>query len=185
MASDNSESDIEKSIREFENRKRYEFFTGEIISGIEDDKLEQAIIDYVDFKIGNNYKKQYEIVTGLSKGFQSVYTTWWLEAEVNNGGYNQYFWNSSGEFALEAVEGFEAIGAEKNAILLKNAINIAIKELPQMKKFRDEGTLQAFSESYKHTALNDLDDVFFKYEENLSNLRIKYIRENSHLFVTK
>ncbi len=107
-----------------------------------------------------------------------------MEAEVNNGGFNQYFWNPSGEFALEAVEGLNAIDAKKSADLLKNAINIAIKEFPEMKKFRKKGTLEAFSESYKQTDLNVLDNVFFKYEENLSKLRIKYIRNNSQLFIT-
>jgi len=175
--------EISKSIEEFENRKIYTKLDERTLQKINNDALEQAIMDYIDHKVGENYDRQYEIVTGLSKGFQAIYTTWWVEAEVNNGGFNQYFWNSSGEFAIEAIEGFKEIGAIRNAKLMEKAVTIAIKEMPEMKKFHKQGTLEAFSESYKHTKLNDLDDEFYKYEENLSELRITYIRNNPQLFI--
>ena len=38
-----------------------------------------------------------------------------LEREVNNGGFNQYFSNSSGDNAHETLLSLKAIGAEKNA----------------------------------------------------------------------
>ncbi|WP_444996089.1 DMP19 family protein [Aliikangiella sp. IMCC44359] len=176
------EEELENSIREFENRKIYTHLNKEVLLKISDEDLEQAIIDYIYSKIGDDYDNQYNIVKGLSKGFQAIFTTWWVEAEVNNGGYNQYFWNSTGEFAFEALYGFREIGAPKNALLMEQAIKIAIKEIPKMKKYREKGTLEAFSETYKHTELNDLDDEFFKYPEDLSKLRISYIRSNPELF---
>ena len=96
---------IARSIEEFNNRKIYTILDEDTLKQIPDDALEQAILDYINHKVGEDYDNQYKIVTRLSKGFQAIYATWWVEAEVSNGGFNQYFWNSSGQFASEAVEG--------------------------------------------------------------------------------
>jgi hypothetical protein len=176
--------EIINSIEEFENRKIYTELDENTIKRLSDEELEQTVIDYIDHKIGDNYEEEYNIVTGLSKGFQAIYTTWWVEAEVNNGGFHQYFWNPSGKFADLAVVGFKEIGAIENAELMEKAIAIVIREFPEMKKFHDKGSPEAFSESYKYTKLNDLDDKFYEYKEDLSGLRIKYIRENIQLFIT-
>jgi hypothetical protein len=40
----------------------------------------------------------------LSEKEQAIYTMWWLEAEVNNGGFHQYFWNSAGDHTKVALE---------------------------------------------------------------------------------
>jgi len=118
----------------------------------------------------------------LSKGFIAVYVTFWVEAEVNNGGFNQYFWNSSGQFGLEAIEGFREIGAAACADLMSRAVATAVAEFPEMQKHYERGTLDAFRESYEHTQLDELDTEFYALGEGLSDLRIKYIRSHPHLF---
>ncbi len=95
--------DFSKMMESFNNRKRYNGFTLSDLEKIPNDNIEQAIIDYIhDYVIQDDYENEYEKVKALSNGMQYVYTTWWLEAEVNNGGFNQYFYNSSGQFAEEA-----------------------------------------------------------------------------------
>lgn len=46
---------------------------------------------------------------------------WTLEAEVNNGGFDQYYFNSAGELAIQTVSSLEAIGAPNTASLLAAA----------------------------------------------------------------
>ncbi len=48
-----------------------------------------------------------------------------LEPEVNNGGFDQFFSNSSGMVARETIQALSAIGAEKTRSLLERAIQIA------------------------------------------------------------
>jgi hypothetical protein len=177
------EEQITKSMQEFESRAIYSTLDRATLESIKDSELEQAIIDYIFVKIGDNFDKEYEIVNALSEGFKAVYTTWVVEAEVNNGGFNQYFWNSSGQFAMEAIAGFKELSALQHASLMENAVKIAIDEFPEIKKFKDIGTLEAFSESYQHTNLNELDDKFYDLKEDLSQLRISYIRANPQLFI--
>src|SRR6185436_19730334 len=46
-----------------------------------------------------------------------------LEREVNNGGFSQFFFNSSGNFTHETVVSLNAIGANKTAKILQEAID--------------------------------------------------------------
>ena len=49
---------------------------------------------------------------------QKVFSSIWaLEAEVNNGGFSQYFFNSSGETAEFVAEALDTIGASNTAAM--------------------------------------------------------------------
>src|SRR5439155_4328400 len=85
---------------------QFPILTLEILKAVPDEKLEGAVLDHIRSKLGDDYEHEYEIVTSLSKGFQMVHATSGVDAEVNNGGFNQYFWNSSGRFRMEALEGY-------------------------------------------------------------------------------
>mgnify|MGYP003396363757 CR=1 FL=1 len=61
----------------------------------------------------------------LSLAEQIVYCVWWLEAEVNNGGFHQFFLNSTGDLHEETVAALGAIGAEKTRTLLQRAAHEA------------------------------------------------------------
>ena len=179
---------IDKSIEAFLNRPVYSTLTASILDSISDEMLEQTIIDNILKKIEttNSYKKQFKIVKSLSKGRQAIFATWTLEAEVNNGGFNQYFYNvaSSGQYAEEARDGFILISANKHADLTQRAIDIILKNAKTLSKFKD-GTLESFSKSYENNPLNPVDHEFYELgkNESLSDLRIKYIRNNISEFV--
>ena len=88
------DKDISAAMEAFKNRKTYKELTPEILNAIPDDEVEQAVIDYVSAKIGDDFDHEVQIVAKLPIGAQALYITWWVEAEVNNGGFNQYYWNS-------------------------------------------------------------------------------------------
>jgi hypothetical protein len=53
-----------------------------------------------------------------------LYAAHFCQSEVCNGGFTQFFWNSTGVLAPEAVEGFVAIGQAKVANVVQRAINM-------------------------------------------------------------
>jgi hypothetical protein len=101
---------------------------------------------------------------------------------VNNGGFNQYYFNTDGRFASEAVSAFEYFAATEHAALMREANSVRALEASEMAKFRERGTLEAFSESYEHSKLGPLDERFYKLSENLSQLRIGRIRQMPEQF---
>ncbi|MGC4064783.1 MAG: DMP19 family protein [Polyangiaceae bacterium] len=170
------------SLEAFKNRKRYETLNPEILRSVPDADVEQAIIDFIEDRTKLAGGDTRQALDALSDGFRAVYATWWVEAEVNNGGFNQYFWNASGAFACDAVAGFDRIGLPQLARLMERAIAIRNEDAHEIGRFKDRGTLEAFSESYENNRLNDLDQEFYALEADVSAARIRFIRDNAELF---
>jgi hypothetical protein len=176
---------IKNSIEEFQNRQIYRSLDTSVFASIADDKVELAIVDYVHAKLDGRYEDEAEIVSKLPSGIRALYVTWGVEAEVNNGGFNQYYWNSSGQFAEEAVAAFEFFSAPNHAGLMREANRIRAEEKAEIEKFQDKGTIEAFSESHDVSKLGPLDERFYKLDENLSALRVAKIRSEPLSFVAE
>lgn len=176
------DKNIAASMEAFKSRTIHEKLTPEMLASIADDAVEQAVIDYVSAKIGDDYDHEIQIVSKLPIGAQALYITWWVEAEVNNGGFNQYYWNSAGQFADQAAEAFEFFSAHEHAALMREANSVHAMEAEKIKKYKDLGTMEAFSDSYKESKLGPVDDRFMEMKENLSALRIAKIRSSPEFF---
>jgi hypothetical protein len=111
---------------------------------------------------------------------------WLLEAEVNNGGYNQFYFNSSGQFYKQLPEALRLIGAYKFADLTIRANNTYEKENAKITKYQD-GTIEGFSKSYDDNPLNKFDDEFYDLykQEDLQKIQVDYIRKHKSAFVDK
>ncbi|MEO7045691.1 MAG: DUF4375 domain-containing protein [Ferruginibacter sp.] len=181
---------ISKSMQAFNNRPIHSVLTMKILNAVSDEDLEQTIIDnlYAKFEADADYEKQYETIQSLSAGRQAVFATWGLEAEVLNGGFNQYFYNftSSGQYVEEARDGFVLIGSNTLADLTQRAMDMMMDNAEYLGKFRD-GTLESFSKSYENNPLNNLDNEFYELvnNEDISQLRINYIKAHKFEFIDK
>jgi hypothetical protein len=104
-----------------------------------------------------------------------------LEREINNGGFNQYFYNSSGDFAHDTIISLQTIGANKTANILQQAID----QFPNSAVPKDRAQRQEVLEKIEDTAnevWEQLDQAFYKYEDNLNGLNIDYIKQNRSSF---
>ena len=104
-----------------------------------------------------------------------------LEREINNGGFNQFFCNSSGDNTHETILSLKAIGAGKTADILQKTIDqFPNKTVP---KDRDERTeIVEKIEELADRVWNDLDKMFYEYEENLNDLNIEYVKKYKDFF---
>jgi len=177
---------ISKSLNDFKNRPIYKVLSGEIIDKTPNDELLQVIFDNLCEKFPKDYTKEYSTLLTFSKSLQTIYVIWWLEAEVNNGGFNQYYANSSGQYATMVPDALMLIGAKKFAELVSKANFIYETENERITRYQD-GTVEGFSKSYKENPLSDCDDVFFELykTEKLYNLQIEFIRKNKLDFIDK
>ena len=69
---------------------------------------------------------------------QVIYSTHHLSAEVYNGGFHQYFHNSTGLTAPEAVESFRTLGLNDVADLVQEAIDVFGPVFPRERALRQE-----------------------------------------------
>jgi hypothetical protein len=99
-----------------------------------------------------------------------------LEDNVTNGGFIQFFFNSSGQFAHEIFHAYLAIKAETTIDILTKAIHL-FPEMPVPKDPRIRQ--QILMEKDSNIDLWDtLDAEFYKYEDNIIELTLNYVREN-------
>ncbi len=159
----------------------------ETVLCLSEKELDNAVYHHILHRIAhawNDRQRLRQAVLSLTVGQQMVYTTRILEMEVSNGGFNQYFWNSSGQFAEEALAGYRLLGAERHATIVEAAIETQHKERTQQALYKALGTMEAFMASYETTELPSLDDAFYRArrEIDLTALRDDYIRRNPEEF---
>ena len=179
------ENQIAKSIEDFKNRKIHKNLTVEIIDSTKDDDLLQVVFDNLSEQLPDDYRKEYDFITRkFNSSQQAIFLSWWLEAEVNNGGFNQYYTNSSGQYADLVPELLSKMEANKFAELADRANEVYKLNFEQITKEQD-GTLEGFSKSYEDNPLNNLDNEFYELykEENLYDKQIEFIRQYKKDFV--
>jgi hypothetical protein len=152
---------IAKSVESYNNRPIYKELKVENINTISDKNLLQAVFDNLSEKLPQDYEKEYETVMSWNESRKAIYVIWALEAEVNNGGFNQFYFNSSGQFYKELPKALRLVGANGFADLTLRANNLFEKENEKITKHQD-GTLEGFSKSYEDNPLNKLDSEFYE-----------------------
>jgi hypothetical protein len=184
--SDELREQISKSVEDFKNRPIHKTLTVEVIDTTSDDNLLQVVFDNISEKLPKDYEKEYDTVMKWNKSRQAIYMVWLLEAEVNNGGYNQFYSNSSGQFYKQLPDALTLIGSTKYADLTKRANDTYQKENKKITQHQD-GTIEGFSKSYDDNPLNKYDDEFYDlYKvENLQKIQVEYIRKHKFEFVDK
>jgi uncharacterized protein DUF4375 len=115
---------------------------------------------------------------------QKVFSAVWaVESEVNNGGFSQYFLNDSAESAPFVVEALETIGAPKTAAICKRAITTAFPAgLPQTPEAIRSAAADFSDEIVEK--LEPLDQEFFAYPHNLTDLLFAYVSQHPEEFGT-
>jgi hypothetical protein len=160
------------------NRKVYTELTPAVLAQIPDQKLEQAIIDFIEYKVAGREHRRRDILAALGPGFRAMDATWRAEIEVAGGGFRQYFRNTRGQFAADAVEGFRLMGAPELAAVMEQAIIIASEEQTLSQPAR-----QPSGPGRGHDRYRPLDQRFLALAQHLSTRRVALIRARPELFV--
>lgn len=91
-----------------------------------------------------------------------------LDMEVNNGGFNQYFFNSSGQNCFETLRELKRLGKIKKAELLEQAIEFInpnkLSEEALIEKLRRR-QVSELDDDIISVKLDSLDQIFFKSPE--------------------
>lgn len=113
---------------------------------------------------------------------QKVFSAIWaVESEVNNGGFSQYFQNASSETASFVAEALNLIEAPKTAEICRRAIMVAFPEgLPSSPEAVSAAAANFAPEV--EDALSNLDQEFFAYPHNLTELLYAYVSEHPNEF---
>ncbi|MGN1193977.1 MAG: DMP19 family protein [Acutalibacteraceae bacterium] len=101
--------------------------------------------------------------------------------EVNNGGFSQYFFNSSGNFATECEAALREIGANKSADICRKAVNCFDCPLPVDRSEREDFLIEAETEEISEI-LYGCDLKFYACEDDIESLLYQYVLDNKDSF---
>jgi len=133
----------------------------------------EPISDYVQDRKG-------ELTKGktLSFGQKALYYWWYVDAQVTNGGFTQFYYNDYGKYVPTIIKGLKHIGDIKMAELVNRSYELYLKENKKIKDAR-QGGLEAFSNLYKE--IKDFDNLNEEYynlnDQTMKNIET-YFRNN-------
>ena len=122
-----------------------------------------------------------EALEKLSESQKIFYYNQELQREINNGGFNQYFYNSSGECGHQTIISLRQINAIKTAAILQ----LAIDQFPNSIVPKDQSERWEILEKIEEKAeevWEQLDKRFLEYEDNLYDLNIEFIKQHRSSF---
>ncbi len=114
----------------------------------------------------------------LSEKDKVVASIFALEAEVNNGGFDQFYYNSAGDLAYCVPQALRIIGAPKTAEITEKANSIFGENGPSRDHVLRSKQLQCLGDQYDEF-LGELDDQFYEYPHDLYALLEQYLVKQS------
>jgi hypothetical protein len=113
----------------------------------------------------------------LTLAEQALIATWELEQEVYNGGFMQYFQNSSGERVPFICKILRTVEANKVASVLDRAIELAGPNIPWDDELRRCAMLKALSDDSK-SKLFHMSDELYEQLDDLNSLLFRYLSKH-------
>jgi hypothetical protein len=139
------------------------------------DELEEAVMDYARNKIGNQWGRDYEVVTGLPHPIQLVFAMRRMKNEIDGDGLEHLLdEEESWAYAGLALEGYRLVGSRQRAAVMARAITAMKQEKDRHPDLTEE-----------HPALDALDRQFYALDrtEPFEPLVAQYIRQHPDQFV--
>ena len=121
-------------------------------------------------------------VPDLPQNWRAVYTTLRLDAEVRNGGFHQFFWNSEGVLNAVTEEDLAFIGATDIHQIFKRAVSCFTEFDIKGSKQRSENTWEDFTAGYKTIPWDTFDDAFYDASPTLFEHVAHHIRSHQNDF---
>lgn len=166
-------------------KKHYNITVADILS----DKYEpQKLIDplWWSVSIYDGYERYERDLAPFTKAQRAVFAVMWYEAEVCNGGHDQFFSNSTGIVWQDALAGFGMIGAAECEKNLRDVIEKWGGSVPFDRAERNE-MLEKMAYVPEEDDWIDLfgenDSVFYDNEESLEALIMSYAKAHAEQFV--
>jgi len=150
----------------------------EILMITDKNKFVIELKDYLDKKCAHFAK-----FDRLNNEEKTFYLCQIFEMEVNNGGFSQLLFNTSGNYIMEMLEALKTIKAYKTVSLLEELFSyFPNNQIPKERSERVDLCFDLDKKIKLSEKLLNLDDEFLKHEDNLLELNYNYVIENKEKF---
>jgi hypothetical protein len=141
-------------------------------------KIERRDMIVMEIDTYLNEKSEYgEKIEKLNSSQRTFLFVENLEREINNGGFNQFYFNSSGDFSQETLNAFLEIGAEKTAKIVENANSEFDNGNVPKDRTERQNKLELIEEKAEEN-WEKCNTEFYEYQDDLTELLIAFILKN-------
>jgi len=126
-------------------------------------------------------KEERKGLASFTRGERFVYAIEGMVREVNNGGWNQFFFNSSGALAFDLVPALEAVGSKKNLSIAQRALKIFGKPASLGEDERSK-QLAKVTRDGENNPWEALEGEFYQNPEDLDAMLVEFIARNQAEF---
>jgi hypothetical protein len=151
----------------------------------------EAVMQRIQARLVRRTEEEYlRSLRALPEPHRSLWSTWIVQCEVENGGFAQYFWNIESEgFYDEAEGGFAALSAPEHLEIFRRARGLVTPHLPVMHTWQGaDDRFSKYKPMLKREGLYDqflrLDGQFYDLRPSLPDLRQQYISANADALTT-
>jgi hypothetical protein len=133
-----------------------------------------SVLGALHWRIGQKVEARGE--SSLTDTERRLLAAYWVEAEVNNGGFDQYFFNSAGDNAEAALAGLKDMGAAGAAALLERAMAVFPGGKPPADRFKRQEVMQQIA-AQSRPVWEKCDSEFYKPKESIGDLSLAYAKK--------
>lgn len=131
--------------------------------------------------IASDKEKEILLSKQLSPGQKALYFFWYLDADVTNGGFIQFYWNGNGKYISPILDGLKLIGDTAMFELVSKANNEFIYNKD---KFVIQKKKQNWDPLYKNLKkFDEYNKIYYSISDKTMELIEKYARLHSDEFV--
>ena len=164
--------------------KKYKGITKELAEEIPTEKLYEIVDDYGFWFAGSFWDEELDQkLSTLPEIVRYSYLIYQYEAEINNGGFDQFFFNSIGYEAFEIQKALDFFGLKKNKEILDKAIEL-LKTKIDLKDYKKLSATRELPTEDFEDELNKLDASFYAYPENIKETINSFLDKNREKLVT-
>ena len=143
---------------------------------MDDKQLEARLFREWSQLVAELERKGFDALSDRQKVFHDI---WMLEAELNNGGFAQYMFNSTGDRGLAATEALREVGAHSMASICERFFALLAEGTPASDQETRQAQLDESAERMGEDAFEDacaaLEEEFYAGEDALRRLLADYL----------
>ena len=138
-----------------------------------------AILEPIN--IATDKEKEKTLSRRLSPGQKTIYFFWYLDEEVTNGGFIQFYWNGYRRYLPPIIDGLKLIGDTTLLRLIEKADSEYLKNKEKFDLQREKDNWKPLYDNLKE--FDKIDDEYYKIHDKTMDLIEKYARKHVTEFI--
>ena len=126
-------------------------------------------------------ESEVELSMRLSPGQKALYFIWYLDGQVTNGGFIQFYWNGYRKYLEPILEGLKLIGDNEMFELVEKADKEFLANQDKFSEYQKQDDYETLCD--KLAQFDELDESYYELNDETMSLIEKYARRNPDEFV--